>query len=98
MLESRIGGLQKRATIAAEGRWDEEKQAVHFVETYRFDDGHEDTLQWTIHPLGPGKYKGSETRLDGEAAGEQAGCAFNWRYTRDTPQTDGKSVKLNFDD
>jgi Protein of unknown function (DUF3833) len=55
VLESLVGGLQKRATITAEGRWDEEKQAVHFVETYRFDDGHEDTLQWTIHRLGPGK-------------------------------------------
>ena len=98
MLESLVGGLQKRATITAEGRWDEEKQAVGFVETYRFDDGHEDTLQWTIHRLGPGQYKGAEARLDGEATGEQAGCAFHWRYTRETPQADGKSAKLNFDD
>ena len=98
VLESLVGGLQKRATITAEGRWDEEKQAVGFVETYRFDDGHEDTLQWTIHRLGPGQYKGAEARLDGEATGEQAGCAFHWRYTRETPQADGKTAKLNFDD
>jgi hypothetical protein len=98
VLESLVGGLQKRATIKAEGKWDEQAQAVHFTETYRFDDGHEDTLRWTIRKLGPGNYSGSELRLDGEATGEQAGCAFHWKYTRDTPQADGSSTKLNFDD
>jgi hypothetical protein len=98
VLESPIGGLQRRSTIKAEGKWDEKAQAVHFTETYRFDDGHEDTLRWTIRKLGPGQYSGAETRLDGEAKGEQAGCAYNWRYTRDAPQADGSSSKLNFDD
>ncbi|CCD95922.1 conserved hypothetical protein [Bradyrhizobium sp. ORS 375] len=98
VLESLIGGLLKRATITAEGQWDEAKQVVQFVETYRFDDGHEDTLNWAIKKLGPGKYNGSEPHLEGEAEGDQAGCAFHWRYTRETPQSDGKTTKLNFDD
>jgi hypothetical protein len=98
VLESLIGGLQKRATISAEGKWDAAAQAVRFTETYRFDDGHVDTLQWTIRKLGPGQYSGAEPRLDGEAAGEQAGCAFHWQYTRETPQKDGSTTKLNFDD
>ncbi|WP_338025256.1 DUF3833 family protein [Bradyrhizobium yuanmingense] len=59
---------------------------------------HSDTLRWTIHKLGEGPYTGHENRLEGEATGEQAGCAFHWTYTRDTPQGDGKSFKLNFDD
>lgn len=41
---------------------------------------------------------GLENRLEGEAIGEQAGCAFHWKYARDTPQAGGKSFKLNFDD
>jgi hypothetical protein len=98
VLESPVGGLQKRSTITAEGVWDEQAQTVRFTETYRFDDGHEDTLHWTIRKLGPGKYDGAEPRLDGEAKGEQAGYAYNWRYSRDTPQADGSSSKLNFDD
>lgn len=98
VLESVIGGLQKRSTITAEGKWDEQAQAVHFTETYTFDDGHQDTLRWTIRKLGPGRYAGAEPRLEGDAEGEQAGCAFHWQYTRDTPQPDGKSTKLNFDD
>lgn len=98
VLESLVGGLQKRATITAEGRWDAAEQAVHFTETYRFDDGHEDTLSWTIRKLSDGKYAGSEPRLENEAEGDQAGCAFHWRYTRNTPHKDGSSTKLNFDD
>jgi len=98
VLESLVGGLQKRSTISAEGRWDAASQTVHVTETYRFDDGHVDTLRWTIRKLGPGRYSGAEPRLDGEASGEQAGCAFHWSYTRDTPQPGGSSSKLNFDD
>ncbi|NEX00127.1 DUF3833 family protein, partial [Rhodopseudomonas sp. BR0G17] len=98
VIESLFGRLQKRATIKAEGRWDAAEQVVHFDETYRFDDGHEDTLNWIIRKLTDGKYSGKEARLGSEAEGEQAGCAFNRRYTRETPQPDGSSTKLNFDD
>ena len=45
-----------------------------------------------------GGYAGREDRLDGEAEGEQAGCAFHWRYSRDVPQKDGTSTRLNFND
>jgi len=98
VFESLIGGLQKRASISATGRLDADTGAVLFAETYDFDDGHSDTLHWTIRRLGPGRYSGLENRLEGEAKGEQAGCAFHWQYTRDTPQADGSSTKLNYDD
>ena len=98
VLESVVGGLQRRAIISAEGSWLAAEQQVHFVETYRFDDGHVDTLRWLIRRDGPGRYSGSEQSLAGDAEGEQAGCAFHWKYTRDTPQKDGGQVRLNFDD
>ncbi len=98
VMESLAGGLQRRATIEAEGRWDAEAQAVRFTESYRFDDGQLDTLRWTIRRLGPGRYSGAEPGLEGEASGEQSGCAFRWRYSRNTPQSDGKTILLNFDD
>lgn len=98
VFESLMGGLQRRATISASGKLDADTGSVLFTETYEFDDGHSDTLQWTIKKDGVGKYTGLENRLEGEAEGEQAGCAFHWRYTRDTPQADGSSTKLNFDD
>jgi hypothetical protein len=98
VLESLVGGLLKRATISAHGELDASTDTVLFTETYIFDDGRSDTLRWTIHKMAEGQYLGHENRLEGEAVGEQAGCAFHWRYTRDTPQGGGKSFKLNFDD
>ena len=98
VLESLVGGLQKRATINATGEWDIASQTVAFTETYTVDDGHIDTLHWMIRKNSEGRYCGSETLLDGGAVGEQAGCAFHWKYTRDVPQADGKKTKLNFDD
>ncbi|WP_334270959.1 DUF3833 family protein [Bradyrhizobium sp. 1(2017)] len=98
VVESLVGGLLKRATITAHGELDADTDTVVLTETYTFDDGHSDTLRWTIHKISEGQYTGHENRLEGEATGEQAGCAFHWRYMRDTPQGDGKSFKLNFDD
>ncbi len=98
VIESPIGGLLKRATITAHGELDAEADTVVLTESYTFDDGHSDTLRWTIHKTSEGQYRGHENRLEGEAVGEQAGCAFHWKYTRDTPQGDGGSYKLNFDD
>ena len=98
VMESLIGGLQKRATIAATGKLEQETNTIIFTETYSFDDGHTDTLHWTIRRTEKGRYTGHENRLEGEALGEQAGCAFHWKYSRDTPQSDGSSTRLNFDD
>jgi hypothetical protein len=98
VLESVMGSLQKRATIVADGIWDASIQEVRFTETYQFDDGHQDTLRWMIKKLKDGKYRGTEPRVKDAAEGDQAGCAFHWRYTRDTPQSDGSSSILNFDD
>src|SRR4051812_12032833 len=47
VMESLIGGLQRRATITAHGKLEEDTDAVLFTETYQFDDGHSDTLHWT---------------------------------------------------
>lgn len=98
VLESALGGLQKRYAISAEGRWNAGEGVLDFTETWTFDDGHVDTLVWKIRPLGEGRYAGQEPTLDGEAEGDQAGFAFHWRYTRETPQPGDKRVKLNFDD
>lgn len=98
VMESPLGGLQKRYTVQAQGQVASNDGVIHFTETWTFDDGHQDTLRWIITAEGEGRYRGSETRLEGEADGEQAGFAFHWTYTRQTPQPDGISIKLKFDD
>ena len=93
-----LGGLQRRATIRAEGSHDAGLGVTSFTETWTFDDGQVDTLRWRIHARGEGRYRGEEPTLDGEAEGEQAGCAFHWTYTRDVPGEGGNTTRLDFDD
>ena len=100
VVERVTGGLQQRFTVKAHGTWDDVAGVLNFTETWTFDDGRQDTLTWRIAKLDSGRYTGQEQRLDGEAEGERAGCAFHWRYARDTPQSGGndKSMVLNFND
>jgi hypothetical protein len=96
IVESVLGSLQKRFTVSAIGKRD--GRTLTFTEVWTFDDGLVDTLNWVIQRLPDGSYTGRESMLDGVAEGEQAGFAFHWKYTRETPQKDGSSTKLNFDD
>jgi hypothetical protein len=98
VVERLTGGLQQRFTVKAHGEWDQTNRLLAFTETWTFDDGRKDTLAWRITPRGDRRYVGDETKLEGQAEGVQAGCAFNWRYSRDTPLGDGKSMLLNFND
>src|SRR4051794_23720808 len=71
VVESLAGGLLKRASVTAHGELGAATDTVVFTETYTFDDGHSDTLRWTIHKMAEGQYTGLENRLEGEAVGEQ---------------------------
>ena len=94
----RMGGLQNRFTIDAEGTWDPSANVLSLKETYVFDDGHTDILTWTILKRGEDEYEGRETLIDGNAIGEQAGYAFHWQYHREVPAADGSKTKFGFDD
>ena len=95
--QSRFGALQRQFQIEAVGRWVEAEQTLHLTETYRFDDGQVDRLEWRIVRLGDGRYEGSEPRLLEPAAGRQAGNAFHWVYRRKVPDRDG-DYTMAFDD
>lgn len=94
----RMGGLQNRFAIEAEGRWDATANTLALRETYTFDDGHTDILTWTIIRRGDGVYEGRESLIEGLADGEQAGNAFHWRYSRNVPSADGTKSRFGFDD
>ncbi len=87
----RVGGLQNRFSIEAEGRWDHSANTLALREVYTFDDGHVDTLVWTIIKRSATSYEGRETHIQGLASGEQQGNAFHWTYTREVPTKDGST-------
>ena len=97
IMQSRFGALQRQFRIDAVGRWDEAANTLHLTETYRFDDGQVDRLEWTIRRLDNGRYEGREPRLLEPAQGEQAGNAFHWTYRRNVPDAEGDTT-LGFDD
>ena len=95
---SRFNTLQNQFKIAAKGKWHPATNTLALKETYTFDDGHTDVLNWTIVKQSATAYDGREDRIDGAAKGEQAGNAFHWTYKRDVPNRDGKTSSLGFDD
>lgn len=96
VLESPFGALKSRFTVKANG--EPVSGGVDFTETWTFDDGLVETLRWQIRTDGSKAYSGTEAKVEGEVKGERAGCAFHWKYTRETPQQGRDPVTLNFDD
>jgi hypothetical protein len=95
---SRFNTLQNQFKILAKGKWDASISTLSLKETYTFDDGHKDVLNWTIVKRSGSEYEGREDRIDGAAKGEQAGNAFHWAYRREVPDNEGKTSSLGFDD
>jgi len=98
VMQNRFGTFQRQFSIEATGAWDATSQSLKLTETYTFDDGQIDRLDWTIVRRGEGRYEGRETRIDGTATGRQAGNAYHWTYTRRVPAKDGSESSLGFDD
>lgn len=95
---SRLGGLQNRFSIEAEGNFDAAAHVLSLKEVYTFDDGHTDSLTWTIIKRSDDTYEGRETLIEGTADGKQAGNAFRWHYHRDVPAADGSKTRFGFTD
>lgn len=93
-----LGGIGRRLQVTATGRFDEATNTLSLVETYRFDDGHVDHLEWRIRKLADGRYEAREARLVEPGAGEASGSAFHLAYRRTVPQADGSTATLGFDD
>ena len=93
-----LGGIGRRVQVTTSGRFDEAAATLSLQETWRFDDGHVDRLQWRIRKLADGSYEVHEPTLTEPGEGEAAGAAYRMTYRRDVPQADGSSTTLSFDD
>jgi hypothetical protein len=97
-LESLIGGLQKRASIAAIGGPDEETETVLFKETYPFDDSHSDTLPGQSETSAQTATRVMRTDWKAKPRGNWPVAPFTGSARGDTPQADGSATRVNFDD
>lgn len=94
----RLGGLRNRFTLQAEGAWNPQRRILSLKETYVFDDGHIDELDWRIIKDSDNRYEGFEDRIFGSARGLQDFAEFRWKYRRAVTRRNGSPMRLGFDD
>lgn len=95
MYQDRSGEVLKRfkVDIASHAEGDQLVLEEHF----RYQDGTRQERVWRLKQTGDGRWRGTAGDVVGEAIGEQAGNALQWRYTLMLP-VDGKTYYVDFDD
>jgi len=93
--QDRFGTVRRRFVVDVTGTWD--GQVLTLDERFAYADGSTETRVWTLEKTGPETWRGSAPGVLGEAAGEERGDSFNWRYRIDLPVPDG-TLRVSFDD
>ena len=95
LFTDRSGRVVKRFTVALVGRWDGANGVLE--EDFVYSDGTQQRRVWRLTDLGGGRFTGRADDVVGEAQGQAAGNALNWRYTLALP-VDGRVINVQFDD
>lgn len=91
----RSGRVVRRFSVDMLGRWQGDEGVLE--EDFRYSDGRTERRVWRLRRLADGRYVGRADDVVGEAQGEAAGNALNWRYTLALP-VDGRTWHVQFDD
>ncbi len=95
VFQDRSGLVVKRFKVLMKCSW---KDGVGTLEEdFFYSDGTKSRRVWTLTKVGEGRFKGTASDVIGEAYGQVAGNAFQWKYTLDLPVGD-KSYHVQFDD
>ncbi len=95
VFQDRSGKVVRRFTVAMQCRWDGDVGTLD--EAFSWSDGSRSRRIWTLRALPGNRYSGSAADVIGEAQGQVAGNAFNWRYTL-ALEVDGRTWQVDFDD
>lgn len=91
----RSGRVVRRFTVQMVGRWQGNEGELD--ERFTYSDGKTERRVWRLTDLGNGRWRGRADDVVGEAEGQAAGNALNWRYTLRLP-VDGSVYDVQFDD
>lgn len=94
MFQDRSGKVVKRFTVLMKCHWDGDVGKLD--EDFSYSDGTREKRVWTIRKEG-NRYVGTAADVKGQALGEGAGNAFNFKYTLLLP-VDGTVYEVQFDD
>jgi len=95
IVTDRGGAVTQRFTVALTGTWQGDTGTLD--EQFTYSDGRKQTRVWTLQRGADGRYTGRAADVLGEAQGQAAGNALNWRYTLLLP-VDGRTWEVQFDD
>ena len=95
MVTDRSGKLLQRFTVDITGTWVGDTGTLD--ERFTYADGRKETRVWTLQRGADGRYTGTAADVLGEARGQAAGNALNWRYTLLLP-IEGRTWEVQFDD
>jgi hypothetical protein len=91
----RSGRVVKRFSVVMRASWQGAQGTLE--EDFLYSDGTKQRRVWHLTDLGQGHYRGRADDVVGEALGQSAGNALNWRYTLALP-VDGRIIHVQFDD
>ena len=80
-----FGRLIDRCAITTEGRWDHNYGALHFDETFTYDSGLRETLNWAITPTAQGRMSATEASVTSPVRAWSEGRDYRLRFKRAAP-------------
>lgn len=95
MFQQRDGAVIKRFHVVLEGKKINDQLVLD--EQFKYDDGTTQQRIWRLKKRADGNWIGLADDVKGEAIGQIAGNALNWRYTLMVP-VDGSVYEMQMDD
>ncbi len=95
VFQDRSGKVVRRFTVIMRCSWQGNTGTLD--EDFSYSDGTQEKRIWTIRKLEGGRYSGTAGDVIGEAIGQSAGNALNWRYVLALP-VNGTIYHVDFDD
>jgi Protein of unknown function (DUF3833) len=95
LFTDRSGKVVRRFSVKMTGSWNGNQGVLD--EDFTYSDGKKERRVWRLTDHGNGRYSGRADDVVGEAIGQAAGNALNWRYTLALP-VDGRIWEVQFDD
>lgn len=95
LVTDRSGRVLQRFTVRIAGSWQGDTGTLD--EQFSYADGRREQRVWTLRRGSDGRWTGRAGDVLGEAQGQAAGNALNWRYTLKLP-VDGRVWEIDFDD
>lgn len=91
----RAGKVVRRFTVQMKCTWQGDQGVLD--EDFTYSDGKKERRIWRLTRLSGGRYTGTADDVKGQANGQVAGNAFQWKYTLNLP-VDGTVYEVQFDD